>query len=91
MSKKYRLATSDGKLSTCALPVYSWASPWGTATCRRSAQHPHRRLRQCGHRGHDGEGWLPHPLTPYIRVCFVPMLITVVLAMFYLLGFEMPK
>jgi Na+/H+ antiporter NhaD/arsenite permease-like protein len=27
----------------------------------------------------------------YIRVCFVPMLITVVLAMFYLLGFEMPK
>ena len=27
----------------------------------------------------------------YIRVCFFPMLITVFLAMFYLLGFEMPK
>ncbi len=27
----------------------------------------------------------------YMKVCFVPMLITVVLAMFYLLGFEMPK
>ena len=27
----------------------------------------------------------------YIKVCFVPMLITVVLSMFYLLGFEMPK
>jgi Na+/H+ antiporter NhaD/arsenite permease-like protein len=27
----------------------------------------------------------------YMKVCFAPMLITVVLAMFYLLGFEMPK
>ncbi|MFZ5450819.1 MAG: SLC13 family permease [Thermodesulfobacteriota bacterium] len=27
----------------------------------------------------------------YIKVCFIPMLITVFLAMFYLLGFEMPK
>ena len=27
----------------------------------------------------------------YMKVCFVPMLITVLLAMFYLLGFEMPK
>jgi Na+/H+ antiporter NhaD/arsenite permease-like protein len=27
----------------------------------------------------------------YMKVCFVPMLVTVVLAMFYLLGFEMPK
>ena len=31
------------------------------------------------------------PFLHYIKVCFVPMLITVVLAMFYLLGFEMPK
>ncbi|MDD5641947.1 MAG: ArsB/NhaD family transporter [Syntrophales bacterium] len=27
----------------------------------------------------------------YLKVCFIPMLITVFLAMFYLLGFEMPK
>ena len=31
------------------------------------------------------------PFSITSRVCFVPMLITVVLAMFYLLGFEMPK
>lgn len=30
-------------------------------------------------------------LLHYLKVCFVPMLITVVLAMFTLLGFEMPK
>ncbi len=29
--------------------------------------------------------------THYMKVCFAPMLITVVLAMIYLLGFEMPK
>jgi len=27
----------------------------------------------------------------YLKVCFVPMLITVLLAMVYLLAFEMPK
>lgn len=30
-------------------------------------------------------------LLHYLKVCFVPRLIAVVLAMFSLLGFEMPK
>jgi Na+/H+ antiporter NhaD/arsenite permease-like protein len=80
------------QLSTYDLPVYSWASPWGTATL--IGDPPNILIGASANVvtvGMMEKAGYHISFLHYMRVCFVPMLITVVLAMFYLLGFEMPK